>query len=66
MLIMCKAMEEMRRIEREEGREEGIEIAQTRNAKKMLSARKLPFEEIAEYSGLPLEEVKRLAAEQTE
>lgn len=74
VLIMCRAMEEMRRAEREEGRiegrkegrREGIEIAQIRNAKNMLDARELSVEKIAEYSGLSLDAVKRLAAERME
>ncbi len=65
--IMCKAMEEMRREEREEGIREGIQTGmkmnQLENAKKMLEEGELPEEKVAKYSGLPLDEVKRLAKE---
>lgn len=69
--IMCKAMEEMRREEREEGIREGIregiqtgmKMNQLENAKKMLEEGELPEEKVAKYSGLPLDEVKRLAKE---
>lgn len=65
--IMCKAMEEMRREEREEGIREGIREGMKRNqmenAKRMLEEGELPEEKIAKYSGLPLDEVKRLAKE---
>ena len=64
---MCKAMEEMRREEREEGIREGIQTGmkmnQLENAKKMLEEGELPEEKVAKYSGLPLDEVKRLAKE---
>ena len=69
--IMCKAMEEMRREEREEGiregmkkgLQEGMKRNQMENAKRMLEEGELPEEKIAKYSGLPLDEVKRLAKE---
>ena len=49
---MCKAMEEMRRIEREE--------TQKAVAKSMLADKVLPLEQIAKYTELPLEAVKKL------
>lgn len=61
--IMCKAMEEMRREEREEGIREGVKMTQVENARKMLEEGELPEEKIAKYSGLPLDEIKRLAKE---
>ena len=57
VLIMCKAMEEMRRIEREEGREEGREEV----AKSLLAARVLTLEQIAEHAKLSLEAVRKLS-----
>ena len=57
---MCKAMEEMWEKAVQEGREEGKEETKIENAKRMLKDGKLPLELIAEYSGLPLEEVVKL------
>ena len=54
--IMCKVIEDMRREEHEAGRREGLKTA----ARRMLSDSVLPLEKIAEYVGLPLEEVKKL------
>ena len=54
---MCRAMEEMRD---ETARKKAIEIAL-----KMLSGGKLNMEEIAEYSGLTIDEVKELANKQS-
>ena len=63
---MCRAIEEMLRIERQEGWKEGYEegrmIAQIQLIEALL-ADGVEMEEIAEYSGFSLEEVKRLAAE---
>ena len=52
VLIMCKAMEDMRKQSLQEV------------AKRMLIAGKLTLEEIAEYAGLPLDDVRKLKAEQ--
>ena len=49
---MCKAMEDMRKQSLQEV------------AKRMLIAGKLTLEEIAEYAGLPLDDVRKLKAEQ--
>ena len=46
----------MRRIEREEGRQE----TQKAVAKSMLADKVLPLEQIAKYTELPLEAVKKL------
>ena len=48
---MCRSIEEMLN-------EEKVKIA-----KRMIAANKLKCEEIAEYSGLPIAEVKKLASE---
>ena len=69
---MCKVIEEMRREEREEGMREGIQmgiqmgVKQTTktSALRMLSDGSLSPEKIAEFLGLPLDEVRRLQAEQ--
>ncbi len=58
---MCKVIEEMRREEREAGIQEGMRAA----ALRMLADRTLAPEKIAEYVGLPLDEVKKLQAEQS-
>lgn len=54
---MCKAMEDMRKTER---METAIQIA-----KRMLDSGKLTYEEIAEFAGLTLEEVKDLDEKKT-
>ena len=53
---MCRAVEELWK----EGRKEGEESSSRRSAQKMLADGVLPLEKIAEYSSLPLDEVKRL------
>ena len=53
---MCRVMEEKW--------EEGRKATQKANARTMLAAGKLALEEVAEYTGLPLDEVKRLAGEE--
>lgn len=62
IIIMCKAMEDMRK----ESIQEGIKEGAIHTAKRMLAAGKYVLEEIADISGLPLEEVKKLGAERTE
>lgn len=52
--IMCKSMEDMRNQTLKEGM---IAVA-----KRMLSGGDLTLEKIAEYAGLPLEEVEKLQA----
>ena len=46
---------------REEGRKEGEEVGRRKTAKRMLKRGRLTYEEIAEDSGLTLEEVTALA-----
>lgn len=58
--IMCKVIEDMRREEREEGLREGIQKGMKSAALRMLEAGRYALEEIAEISGLPLDEVKEL------
>lgn len=58
--IMCKVIEDMRREEREEGLREGMQKGMKSAALRMLEAGKYALEEIAEISGLPLDEVKEL------
>ena len=57
---MCRAVEELWKEGRQEGRKEGEESSSRRSAQKMLADGVLPLEKIAEYSSLPLDEVKRL------
>ena len=51
---------------RDEGREEGIEVGRSEErtavAERMIKNGKLTMAEIAEYSGLAIEEVRKLAA----
>lgn len=74
---MCKVIEEMRKEEREEGRREGRqegiqEGIQKGNqermittARRMLETGKYVLDEIANISGLSLDEVKKLQAERS-
>ena len=59
--IMCKVMEDMRNESLKEGIREGMKAA----ALRMLDAGKYALEEIAEISGLPLDDVKKLRAGQS-
>ena len=59
--IMCRAMEDMRK----ESLQEGIKEGAINTAKRMLADGMLTLEKIAEYAGLPLDEVKKLKAERT-
>ncbi len=61
ILIMCKVMEDMRK----ESLQEGIKEGAINTAKRMLADGMLTLEKIAEYAGLPLDEVKKLKAERT-
>jgi predicted HTH domain antitoxin len=61
ILIMCKVMEDMRK----ESLQEGIKEGAINTAKRMLTDGILTLEKIAEYAGLPLDEVKKLKAERT-
>ena len=61
ILIMCKVMEDMRK----ESLQEGIKEGAINTAKRMLADGILTLEKIAEYAGLPLDEVKKLKAEGT-
>ena len=61
ILIMCKVMEDMRKESLQEGLKEGA----INTAKRMLADGILTLEKIAEYAGLPLDEVKKLIAERT-
>ncbi len=54
---MCRVMEEKW--------EEGRKSNQLETAQRMLASGKLTLEEIAEYSNLPLDEVRRIASEQS-
>ena len=60
--IMCRAMEEMRIESWQEGVEEGRKEGRKDTALRMLKAGKYALDEIAEMSGLSLEEVKALDA----
>ena len=65
---MCRILEEVveegrqqgRQEGRQEGRQQGIKENMLDTAKRMLTDGKLPLEMIADYSGLPLEEVLKL------
>jgi len=58
---MCKVMEDMRK----ESLQEGIKEGAINTAKRMLADGMLTLEKVAEYAGLPLDEVKKLKAERT-
>lgn len=57
--IMCKAMEDMRN----ESLKKGIEIGMKKTALRMLKTGRFALEEIAEYSGLSLDDVRKLQTE---
>ena len=56
---MCRIMEDMRN----ESLNEGIQEEKRMTVIRMLTDGMLTLEKIAEYSGLPLDEVKKLKAE---
>ena len=58
---MCKAMEDMRKESLQEGIQEGRKEGMKDTALRMLADGALSLEKIAEYSGLSLEEVKKLS-----
>lgn len=64
---MCKAMEEMRNESLQEGiiigKLEGVRETMLESALRMLKAGKYTLEEIVSISGLSLEEVQKLKAE---
>ena len=66
--IMCKVMEDMRNESLQEGIEQGmkqgVKEGMKRAALRMLQAGKYALEEVAEISGLSLEDVKKLEAGQ--
>ena len=60
---MCRIMEDMRNESLQEGMKQGIKEGMNEAALRMLAAGKYALEEIANISGLSLEEVNRLKAE---
>ena len=60
---MCRIMEDMRNESLKEGIKEGIKEGMKEAALRMLAARKYALEEIANISGLSLEEVNKLKTE---
>ncbi|MCM1184063.1 MAG: PD-(D/E)XK nuclease family transposase [Roseburia sp.] len=63
--IMCKVMEDMRNESLKEGIKEGMKEGAINTARRMLADGALTVEKIAEYVGLPLEEVRKLQEERT-
>lgn len=61
VVIMSRVMEEMRYKSLQEGIKEGIKEGRKEMVLRMLQTGKLTVEEIAEYSGLGIEEVEQLA-----
>lgn len=62
---MCQIMEDMRNESLKEGMKKGMKESSINSAKKMLADRMLTLEKIAEYVGLPLDEVKKLNVNKT-
>ena len=62
---MCKVIEDMRKEERQEGIKEGMMESMRTTALRMLTAGKYALEEIANISGLPLDEVKKMQTGQS-
>ena len=56
-----KAKQKERQEGREEGREEGRQEGKTETAKRLLKMGKFSLEEIADGTGLSIEEIKKLA-----
>lgn len=67
--VMCKAMEDLWNEAMQQGMQQGIDKglneARKANALRMLTNGKLTLEEVAECSGLTLEEVKKLQSEKS-
>lgn len=63
--VMCKAMEDLWNEAMEQGIDKGLNEARKASALRMLTNGKLSLEEIAECSGLTLEEVKKLQNEKS-
>lgn len=61
---MCKVMEDMRNQSLQEGIKQGIKQGIASTVLRMLASGKYALEEISEISGLTLDEVKALWAEQ--
>lgn len=59
--VMCKAMEDMRKESLEEGKREGLKEGKKETAFTMLKTGRYSEEEIAEVTGLTIEEVKSLS-----
>lgn len=59
---MCKVLEEMRKVEHDEGFKEGLKEGMTAVVLRMLKAGKYTMEEIVQISGFSLDEVKKLQA----
>ena len=57
---MCKVLEEMRKLEHDEGFKEGLKEGVTATVLRMLETGKYALDEIAQISGLSLDEVKKL------
>lgn len=63
--VMCKAMEDMRNESLKEGMKKGQKKNAMDVAKRMLADGALSLEKVADYSGLSLDEVKKLNEEKT-
>lgn len=61
ILIMCRAMEEMRNESLREGMREGVK----KTALRMLEAGRYALEEISEITGLSMDDVRKLQAGQS-
>ena len=62
---MCRIMEDMRNESLKQGRKEGMKQGMKQAALRMLAAGQYALEEVANISGLSLDEVKELKADQT-
>lgn len=59
---MCKILEDMWNEAAQKGRQEGMQENQREVAIRMLKTGKFPLDQIAELSGFPISEVKKLQA----
>lgn len=60
---MCRIMEDMRNESLQEGLQKGVQEEKKMAVIRMLSDGMLTLEKIAEYSELPLDEVKKMKTE---
>ena len=64
-MTINQVIRDEKKLAREEGVKEGKEEQAIKTAEKMLKRGKLTYEEIADYTGLPVEKIEELAKKVT-